>query len=400
MKFKMKIVFNVLVLLVSMLLVSFGGQKSEWKGKIEYENGVKVVRNPGEPLYGEIQIELEKDLDIGNEEDENCYFYKSIDIDVDSLGNIYVLDTANYRVQKFDRNGKYVLTFGRRGQGPGEFSGMAALQIDKNDRICVLDRHKIHVFTESGELEICIGLKDNCSQFSFVEESRIIGRVSFYTAEGITEEIVLLDREGKRKKSYVNSFLPVFRIKNMVISGGGLYNPRLHFCPWSEGSAIYGHSSEYKVFFLDSFGTIAFIAEIEEPPIAITQKERNEFYEKRYDSEKRMESRFPGREPLSMSEIKKAYPMPQNRPFFSRFLSDENGNIYIFRTPGPGAKESMAACDFFNCEGYFLHKMKFTFPPRVIRYGYVYTEKWEQERGFFRIKRFKIKNREQIKERI
>jgi len=400
MKFKMKIVFNALILLISVLLFSFGGQKGEWKGKIEYENGVKVVKNPGEPLYGEIQIELEEDLNIGNEEDENYYFYKSIDIDVDSLGNIYVLDRANYRVRKFDRNGKYVLTFGRRGQGPGEFGNMYALQIDNNDRICVLDRQKIHVFSEGGELESCIGLKNNCTQFSFVEGGSIISRVSARTAEGTNEEIVLLDREGKRKKSYFNSFIPVFRKKNMVILGAGPYSPRLYFCPWSEGSAIYGHSSEYRVFFLDSSGTVAFIAEKEEAPRAITQKERNEFYEKMHNSEKRRQSRFPSREPLSMSEIKKAYPLPENMPFFVHFLSDEKGNVYVYRMAGPGAKESMIACDFFNSEGYFLHELKLTFLPRVIKDGYVYAEKWEQAREFFLIKRFKIKNRGQIKERI
>jgi len=381
------------------LCISFGAQKAEWKGKIETEDGIKVIKNPEEPLYGEIQFELEEDLSIGNEDDENCYFYKTIDIDVDSKGNIYVMDSANYRIQKFDKNGKYIMTFGRQGQGPGEFESTRRLQIIKENQLCVLDRRRIHVFSEGGELENSIRLENDCSHYSFASEGSIVCKISTIISEGINEEIILLSRDGKQLKSYITSFFPVFRKKNMSIIGS-LFNPGLYFCPWSKGSAIYGHSSEYKLFFLDSSGTVVLIAEIEETPKAISQKEKNEYYKKRYEAQKKMEPQFPSRETLSMSEIKKAYPLPKNMPFFMRFFTDEEGNVYVFRIFKLEKIEKMASFDFFSNEGYFLHRVKMPFLPRVIKDGYVYREKWEQERGFFRIKRFKIKNWKQIKEGI
>jgi hypothetical protein len=42
-------------------------QNPQWKGTIEEEDGVKVIKNPREPLYGEITFDLEEDLSIGNE---------------------------------------------------------------------------------------------------------------------------------------------------------------------------------------------------------------------------------------------------------------------------------------------------------------------------------------------
>lgn len=48
-----------------MPIYATGEQKAQWKGKIEYENGVKLIKNPKELLYGEIEFELEKDLSIG-----------------------------------------------------------------------------------------------------------------------------------------------------------------------------------------------------------------------------------------------------------------------------------------------------------------------------------------------
>ena len=57
-------------------------EKAEWKGEIEYEDGVKVVKNPAEPVYGEITFELKEELSIGNEEDDNYMFYQPKKIDV------------------------------------------------------------------------------------------------------------------------------------------------------------------------------------------------------------------------------------------------------------------------------------------------------------------------------
>jgi len=51
-------------------------------------------------------LDLEEDLSIGSEENENYMFYRVRDIEVDSEGNIYILDPGNYRIQKFGRNGR------------------------------------------------------------------------------------------------------------------------------------------------------------------------------------------------------------------------------------------------------------------------------------------------------
>ena len=57
MKNKTKIASIALFLSALIMLVSFGGQRAEWKGKIEIKNGIKVIKNPGEPLYSEIKLE-------------------------------------------------------------------------------------------------------------------------------------------------------------------------------------------------------------------------------------------------------------------------------------------------------------------------------------------------------
>lgn len=132
-------------------------------------------------------------------------------------------------------------------------------------------------------------------------------------------------------------------------------------------------------------------------PEAITRKERNQFYKNRHESEKEMLLRFPNREPLSMNEIKKAYPIPEYKPFFSHLFTDDDGNVFILKMLPMHPNERLPEFDLFNSNGYYLHTVKMPLLPVVIKEGHVYGVRWEQEKEFCRIKRYKIKNWGQIR---
>jgi hypothetical protein len=397
MKNKCSLILAVCFLFSLAFLLANQGQNPQWKGTIEEEDGVKVIKNPREPLYGEITFDLEEDLSIGNEEDDNCYFYKTVDMEVDIEGNIYVLDRANYRVQKFDKDGNYILTMGRKGQGPGEFETLGNLLIDRAGRVCVSDRQMIHVFNLNGQLEECLNFHRNFSSFSFTDSGEIICRVSTRVAEGRAEKIALLQQDGQLLKSYISSLMPAIKIKNRIIIGGNIYNPRLNLCSWTNGAAVYGLSSEYRLYFINSLGETSFLAQKEEEPEVISKKEKNEFFDEMLKSQRERQRLFPDSKLLSMDEIKKAYAFPKYKSFYAILLSDENGNVFVFRIPPLNRTLTETEFDFFNSEGYYLYRIKMATLPRVIRNGYIYREKWDSDNEFFRIKRYKIKNWEQIK---
>ena len=58
---------------------------------------------------------------------------------MDSSGNIYVADTANYRIQKFDSSGNYLSQFGTYGSGSGQLSDISSVAIDSNGNIYIAD---------------------------------------------------------------------------------------------------------------------------------------------------------------------------------------------------------------------------------------------------------------------
>jgi hypothetical protein len=67
-------------------------------------------------------------------------------------GGFFVLDSGNFRVERFDKNRKFLAAWGRYGSGEGEFVGPTDIDIDQAGTIFVSDdrRHDIQVFTSDG----------------------------------------------------------------------------------------------------------------------------------------------------------------------------------------------------------------------------------------------------------
>jgi DNA-binding beta-propeller fold protein YncE len=80
-------------------------------------------------------------------------FNRPADVAWDANGNIYVADgTGNSRIAKFDRNGKYLKSWGSRGSGPGQFNVPHTIAIDAQGLVYVGDRsnNRIQVFDGEG----------------------------------------------------------------------------------------------------------------------------------------------------------------------------------------------------------------------------------------------------------
>src|SRR5207302_1172042 len=50
---------------------------------------------------------------------------------VDGSGNVYVLDQSNSRIQKFDSSGTFLLKWGSNGSGNGQFNNFQFLAVDR-----------------------------------------------------------------------------------------------------------------------------------------------------------------------------------------------------------------------------------------------------------------------------
>lgn len=72
---------------------------------------------------------------------------------LDKNGDVYVSDGLNARVQIFDKDGKFITMFGKRGDKPGGFSQTKGIAIDSDGNIYVVDPLKaIQIFNRNGDL--------------------------------------------------------------------------------------------------------------------------------------------------------------------------------------------------------------------------------------------------------
>jgi DNA-binding beta-propeller fold protein YncE len=70
---------------------------------------------------------------------------------VDSSGNVYVVDTLNFRVEKFTSVGTYITQWGSLGLGPGQFFAPWGVAVDSSGNVYVVDGiSRVQKFTGTG----------------------------------------------------------------------------------------------------------------------------------------------------------------------------------------------------------------------------------------------------------
>ncbi|MEE9389987.1 MAG: 6-bladed beta-propeller, partial [Candidatus Aminicenantaceae bacterium] len=363
--------FAFLILFIFSLNVSaiWNEQKARWKGKTEQENGVKVIKNPGEPLYGEITFELEEDLNIGNEDDENYLFFRLRDIEVDSDGNIYVLDSGNRRLQVFEKNGKYLRTIGKRGQGPGEFNAPTQLQLDdETGNIFVKDnmRRKIIIFEKKGKyIDKDIRLVEVLRDFYLDSGGCIWG---IFSLPGIdSRSIKKVTFAGKVEKIFAEIPYHIQRIVTSLTEGmsafwithGYEYDALLSKV--DSNTFVYGHSKKYELVAVDKSGKTLFIIRKDESPKKITKTERDRITNK--------EIRHIRESGDQISDLSLEF--PDYNPYFYSIITDDISRIYVRKNPVSRESKANHVYDLFNKEGLYLYKIHLNYYPDVIKNGYI-----------------------------
>jgi hypothetical protein len=117
--------------LLIMALITISCKRDEGGSLIRTEliDGIQHVYNTGEPIRGEIPLEVAETLRIESSEidqDSPPLFQTAVK---DDSGNLYLADYLNVRVYKFGSGGQLVARFLNKGQGPGEFPRFGDVQI-------------------------------------------------------------------------------------------------------------------------------------------------------------------------------------------------------------------------------------------------------------------------------
>ena len=78
-------------------------------------------------------------------------------VGIDKHDNVYVTEIGNDRVQVFDKNGKFITMFGKKGSANGEFGNLHGMIVDKaTGLVYVADtaNNRIQVFRPVGPVNV------------------------------------------------------------------------------------------------------------------------------------------------------------------------------------------------------------------------------------------------------
>lgn len=158
--------------------------------KIKAENGVPVVYNPKEPVPQPGQpskLTLKEDFTIGKDTEDLNYIFSGLQhVQVDENEYIYAADWKETEIRVYDKNGKHVRSFGRKGQGPGEIGLPFYLGIYQGNKIVVHDQGngKLIFYSREGELlkEVPMGI------YRFIRRFKVDSEGCFYAISRTADE--------------------------------------------------------------------------------------------------------------------------------------------------------------------------------------------------------------------
>jgi tripartite motif-containing protein 71 len=141
---------------------------------------------------------------------------------VDFVGNIYVADESNHRIQKFDPRGSFLTKWGREGNGPGQFKSPWGIACDALGNVYVVDsgNHRIQKFDGNGTF-LC----------SFGNRGKTEGQLNFPYGIAVDKEgcVFVVDSGNNRVLKYVPTEEEMNRGKQETVQAaeqGTLQPPR------------------------------------------------------------------------------------------------------------------------------------------------------------------------------
>lgn len=307
-------------------------------------------------------------------------FFTIQGVGFDNAGSLYLLDGAGNgggrRVVVVDASGHHVRTFGRPGQGPGEFQRAMQLVVWEDGRTLVGDLTGYHVFGPGGEYERMVretggfGVVTRAdlrpertgSQTVLARDDRAVLRVNMSLDE--VQRQVLVEAWAPRA-SVEGPFAVDFEEMLDEVGTEWGFEPEVMFDALPTGGVVFSDSSAYAVKLTDASGSISRILGRPIRPLPVTERMKREERERRLEEEKnRQATAIEGDPPPQVLSMINRYmeahrAAVENMQFYSSvpvvaaLRVTWEGNLWVERSMEPGASEP-GAIDVVAPDGRYI----------------------------------------------
>ena len=302
-------------------------------------------------------------------------------IAADSKADVYVLTESE--VFKFDRSGNFLLKFGTRGEGPGEFSYAGICWVNGSDEFVLLDWMKVKflIFDEHGRFLREIKLPSEyqthgrdtallLSNGGFLYHDMIVDR----EAETFAHRLVVLDDRFQRIAELEESLITENPFQSARFN---LFRATYKFRVSRD--AIYAYSQQnpdYAIRVYDLEGNLVRIIQKEYQRVPIPQAHKEE----------RMAD-YLASTPYKVHKMQGYF--PDDYPPIEHFYVDTAGKIFV-ETYEEGETPGTDMVDIFDADGAFTGRVSLPrAQSRLFAHGRFYNLS-EKESGFQKLNVFKM----------
>lgn len=361
------------IMMAIVLILSFGTAvdvliaQPQWKGTITKEGGVTVVKNPKESIHANSILVLKEDFALGGLNATGDYAFSSLRAAaIGDDGTIFVMDDKDSHVKMFDRAGKYVKTFGRKGQGPGELNLPNSISINRGKGEIMIQEvsRRLSYFGLDGSF-----LRNQ----SMKEVWGLRGRVD--SKGNIVLQEAIMDPKDPRyvTKKFDPDLKLLAELAKSPAPTPTVFNPLMAVSYWTidkDDNVVYGYPKTYEI---DIFGpSHSIVKKIlkDYDPVEITEAEK--------EAE---------RKDIASAGVSMKLEFDKFHPAFKRFFLSDKGHIFV--ETWETAKDGKTIHDIFDAEGRFLSRIALPLNGIEIRNGKYYSLE-EDADGYQSLKRYSV----------
>jgi hypothetical protein len=319
--------------------------------------------DPSSDLFKSGEVRFEKEFVLDDDSmPQDVFFVNPSTVSCDPEGSIYVVDSGAKNIKKFDAQGKFLKTFGREGQGPGEFGGLYYSTFAK-DRLVVWD---------SGNRRLCSFTADG----DYIESMNIpydAGSVRMLRGFPSGEIAVEMEKNYRRdpdkpQECRIDLYAPdlkfvrtIYRrelwrkkyIRTKEYGTTTLYFPYCADVRWAvlpDVRLVIGYSDEYAADIFDQNGKKISTISHDAESVPVSGKDKRDYFDSLsfYRAGERLKE--------VPEYITKFTEFPKHMPVYKNILVDSGGNIWVVLNRG-NQEEGGKVIDVFSQDGSFVSRV-------------------------------------------
>jgi len=378
---------TIVVLIMALFLLGFlvsggPGYLFGQKASVQIENGVTVVRNPENPVARDgrpVAIRLVEDLVLGSGAfSPETSFSAATFVLVDDEDHFIVFDNKDVSIRIFDKSGRFLRKFGKRGQGPDEIQAAMGMMLSGGKDIVIVDagNNRLAFYSQDGTCLKRTPLIKANPNFPVMDSRGNFYGAAFEFAEKVSLNLFKFGPDGKPLSTLGSipmpreNELPPFELMERFV-----------FQIRPDDALVWAGNFRYELNVAAPDGKI------------LRRITRNALPEKvtRRILDKEFKRRFPDRTLPESMPIPSHY--PKYFPYLDSILCDEEGRLFVSTLEGYGSGSKKY--DVFDLDGFYI--ARFALPESetmtAVKRGKAYVVIREDKGGNPLVKRYRLEEK-------